>query len=469
MKIADYKNERVHMIGIGGSSMSGLAEMLVRQGYHVSGSDNALSHTVERLRDHGIGILIGHRPENVRGAGVIVYSAAIAEDNPERVEAKRLGIPQMERAELMGDLMEGFDEVICVAGTHGKTTVSGMIAQGLTDLGLDPTVQLGGRVDAVGGNWRIGGDRKFYVAEACEYHSSFLWMHPTAALITNIQEDHLDYYKDIDDIQNAFGRFLALLPAGGMAVGWGDDPRIRALFAVLRQRCVTFGVKEGCDYTAVNIRYTFNGCPVFDVQGPDGIETTVSLKIVGEHNMLDALGAYALMRALGLPAEGIAGSLGSFVGARRRFEKTGIIDGVALYHDYGHNPAEMRTAIHSAVCQHPNRVWAVMQPHTYSRVKRLYQDYLTCTEEADITLVTDIFAAREKDPGDIHSSMLVRDMRAHGIDAVLTPSFDDTEKYLREYWQPGDLMITMGCGNINLLNEQIQNHGDTVRSDSDPE
>ena len=463
MNIANHKNERVHMIGIGGSSMSGLAEMLLRQGYHVTGSDNALSHTVERLRDHGIDVVIGHRPENVHGAGIIVYSAAIAPDNPERAEAERLGIPQMERAELLGGLMEGFGEVICVAGTHGKTTVSGMIAQGLVALGLDPTVQLGGRVDVIGGNWRIGGDRKYFVAEACEYHSSFLFMHPTVALITNIQEDHLDYYKDIDDIQNAFGRFLALLPDNGIAVGCGDDPRIRTLFAGLKCRCVTYGTGEGCDYTAKDIRYTYTGSPVFDVEGPDGFETNITLKVVGEHNMLDALGAYALMRTLGLPAEGIAATLGDFVGARRRFEKTGVVDGVALYHDYGHNPAEMRTAIHSAVCQHPNRVWAVMQPHTYSRVKRLYQDYLTCTGEADITLVTDIFAAREKDPGDIHSSMLVRDMRAHGINAVLTPSFDDTEKYLREHWQPGDLMITMGCGNINLLNEQIQAHGDTAR------
>ncbi len=461
MNISEFKGRRIHMIGIGGSSMSGLAEMLLRQGYTVTGSDNALSHTVERLREHGIPVVIGHQRENVHGAGLIIYSAAILEDNPERVEAKSLGIPEMERAELLGQLMENYKQVICVAGTHGKTTVSGMIAQCLQSLGKDPTVQLGGRVDAIGGNWRIG-ESGCFVAEACEYHGSFLWMHPTVALITNIQEDHLDYYRDIDDIQNAFGRFLSLLPENGLAVGCGDDERIRALFAELNLKTVTYGLRPDNDYSAADIHYAQNGQASFTAVKDGNALARISLKVIGEHNLMDALGAFALLHALDLPAQEIAESLGEFIGARRRFEMTGTVDGVALYHDYGHNPAEMRTAIHSAVCQHPNRVWAVMQPHTFSRVKRLYRDYLTCTEEADITLVTDIYAAREKDPGDIHSSQLVADMRANGIDAHLTPTFDDTEDYLRKHWRKGDLMITMGCGNINLLNEQIQAHGDTV-------
>ncbi len=470
MKLNELAGKKVHMIGIGGSSMSGLAEMLLHSGIPVSGSDGMTSHAVDRLREEGIPVTVGHRKENVHGADLIVYSAAIAQDNPERMEASALHIPQMERAELLGMLMEGYRDRICICGTHGKTTTSAMIAKALVDLEQDPTVHIGGRLDAIGGNSRMG-SRRWFVAEACEYHSSFLFMNPTVALITNIQEDHLDYYKDIDDIQNAFARFFSLLPPDGIAVGWGDDKRILEVFSHLPQRHLTYGLNESCDYRAVHIVYSDLGHPSCDILYHDEKLSSLSLQVVGEHNLLDALGAFALLHSIGCEPEGIVQSLAEFTGAHRRFEYTGTVDGVRLYHDYGHNPAEMATAVHSARLQHPRRVWAVMQPHTYSRVKRLYQDYLTCTREADFTLVTDIFAAREKDPGDINSSMLVRDMKANGINALLTPGFDDTENYLRSHWLEGDLVITMSCGNINLLNEQIIAHGDTTescRSTKDP-
>lgn len=460
--IRDFKNKRVHMIGIGGSSMSGLAEMLLRQGYSITGSDNTHSHAVERLEAMGVKIAIGHDAKNVQDADVLVYSAAIHPDNPERAWAFAHGIPQIERAVLLGQVMEGHRDAVCISGTHGKTTTSSMLAQMLLDCGMDPAVHIGGRLDALGGGTRIGSERVF-VAEACEYAGSFLHMHPTVAVVLNIEEDHLDYYKDIEHIEEAFLEFCSLLPEDGLAIGCGDDPRVLRLLSRLDRRQETFGFGPENDWQPGNLVIGDLGRPQLDVLYRGQTICRVSLRVAGRFNILNALAALAAAHALGADMEKAAASLNSFAGAHRRFEHTGDIDGVHMYHDYGHNPTEMRGAISVACQQRANHVWAVMQPHTYSRVKTLFNEYLTCTEDADHTLVTDIYAAREVDPGDINSQMLVDGMKAHGIDAVLTPTFDDTEAYLRAHWQPGDLVLTMGCGNINLLNEQMQKHGDTKK------
>ncbi len=460
LNIEDYAGKRVHMVGIGGSSMSGLAEMLLKEGYIVTGSDNANSHAVERLRDMGIPVSVGHDAKNVQGVDLLVFSAAIHPENVERAEARRLGIPEMERSTLLGQLMRGHKEAVCISGTHGKTTVSSMIAETLLECGLDPTVSIGGRLDALGGGSRVG-KKDVFVAEACEFHGSFLEMHPTVAIVLNIQEDHLDYYKDIEHIEAAFGNFLSLLPERGVALGWGEDARILRQFSKLKCEKRTFGMTDACDYYPGNLTYNDTGCPRYDVMFRGEKLCRVELRVAGEFNVINALAAFSAAHILGIAPEDIAASLSRFAGVHRRFEFTGLIDNVKMYHDYGHNPVEMRAALGVAHMQHPNHLWAVMQPHTYSRVKSLFNDYLTCTEIADYTLVTDIYAARETDPGDINSDMVVDGMRRRGIDAVHTPTFDDTEKYLRAHWQPGDLVLTMGCGNINLLNEQMQLHGDT--------
>ncbi|MBR6525250.1 MAG: UDP-N-acetylmuramate--L-alanine ligase [Clostridia bacterium] len=462
IKITDFQGRRVHMIGIGGSSMSGLAEILLREGYIVCGSDNANSHAVERLRNMGITVHVGHAAENVHGADVIIYSAAIQPDNAERKEGARLGIPEMERSTLLGQLMQGHKNALCVSGAHGKTTASSMLAQVLLDCNMDPTVHIGGRLDALGGGSRIGG-KDYFVAEACEFHGSFLEMAPTLAIILNIDADHLDYYRDIDHIEEAFGDFLRLLPDDGCALGWGEDERIMRLFSKLHCRYVTFGLTDKNDYYPENLTYNDTGCPRYDMMLKGEKIARVELSVAGEFNVLNSLSAFAAAHLSGAKGEDIAAALKNFKGVHRRFEFTGLIDGVKMYHDYGHNPTEMKAALNVAKMQKPNRLWAVMQPHTYSRVKSLFDDYLTCTAVADFTLVTDIFAAREKDPGDIHASMVVEGMLKNGINATLTPTFDDTEQYLRDHWQEGDLVLTMGCGNINLLNEQMQLHGDTEK------
>ena len=458
--ILDYQGKRVHMIGIGGSSMSGLAEMLLKEGYIVTGSDNANSHAVERLRNMGITVHVGHAAENVHGAALLIFSAAISPENPERQEAKRQGIPEMERSTLLGQLMRGHKNAVCVCGAHGKTTTSSMIAETLLECGLDPTVHIGGRLDALGGGSRIG-KKDVFVAEACEFHGSFLEMHPTVAVVLNIDADHLDWYGTIEHIEEAFGQFLSLLPPHGIALGWGEDYRIRRLFKGLSCETRTFGMEKTNDYYPENLIYNDTGCPRYDAMFRGEKIARVELRVAGSFNVTNSLAALAAAHVVGVAPEKAAESLSRFAGVHRRFELTGIIDGVKMYHDYGHNPAEMKAALSVAKQQRPKRLWAVMQPHTYSRVKSLFDDYLTCTQAADFTLVTDIYAAREKDPGDIKAEMVVEGMRAHGVDAVHTPTFDDTEKYLRAHWQPGDLVLTMGCGNINLLNEQMQLHGDT--------
>ena len=402
---------------------------------------------------------IGHKAENVHGADLVIYSAAISTENPERAEAARLGIPQMERATLLGQLMEGYKHAINVCGTHGKTTTTSMIAEVLLDVGLDPTVHIGGQLDYIGGSTRIG-SRDAFVVEACEFNASFLQFHPTIAVVTNIEEDHLDFYKDLDDICNAFGKFFDLLPEDGLCIGNGDDENVLALLKTLPCRTQTYGFGAHCDWQPANIRYTDEGCADFDFACHGIPAAHVTLRVPGDYNVMHALSTMAAAVAVGAKPQDVADSLARFTAPHRRFEHTGTVCGVKLYTDYGHNPAEMHSALDNAAHQPHKRLFAVMQPHTYSRVKTLFKDYIHCCDAADEILVTDIFAAREKDPGDIHATMLVDAIAATGHKVAYTPTFDDAERYLRENWQPGDLVITMSCGDIHLLNKQIQDHGD---------
>ena len=455
--IRDFPGGRIHMIGIGGSSMSGLAEMLIEQGYRVTGSDRDEGYLIHHVREAGGEVYIGHKAENVHGADLVVYSAAIPAENPERKEAERLGIPAIERATLLGQLMEGYPFSVGICGAHGKTTVTSMLSQMLLENNMDPSIAIGGRLDAVGGSTRIG-HSGIFVAEACEYNRSFLQLSPTVAVVLNIDADHLDCYRDIDEIEETFGKYLSLLPDTGVAIGNGDDFRIRRLFSVLKCRTITFGFDKENDWYPLNLQEDERGYASFDLCCHGKTAAKVKMGVPGSFNVMNGMAAIASAVYLGLSADKAAETLARFTGAHRRFELTDRIDGVDIYHDYGHNPAEMKNALSIARKNCRGKLWAVMQPHTFSRVRTLFDQYLTCTKEADYTLVTDICAAREPDPGDLNSGMLVEGMRRNGIDAVWTPSFDDTEAYLRAHWQPGDLVLTMGCGDINLLNDQIHRH-----------
>ena len=457
---AEMSGKHLHFIGIGGSSMSGLARFMLQKGCVISGSDRDASHKTEALEALGVKIHIGHRAENVRGADLVVYSAAIPESNPERAEAKRLGIPQVERAVLLGRLMSTFDQAICVSGTHGKTTTTSMIAQIFVEAGEDPGVHIGGELDAIGGGTRVGGGSTF-IAEACEYNGSFWHFYPTIAVILNIDEDHLDFFKDLDDIEASFKRFAGLVPEDGWVVGWGGDPRVRRVLSSLKCRTRTYGLEPYNELRAEDISYDELGRPRFTVTLYGHPLCEVELAVSGEKNLLDALAAIAVADISELPMSRVSETLAHFTGAHRRFDLTSVTDGVRIYQDYAHNPAEMKTAIHIAALQPHNTLWAVWQPHTYSRTKALFNGFVETFDEADHVLITDVMGARESDPGDIKSEMFLEPLRARGKNVDVTPTFDDAEAYLRSHWQPGDLVITLGCGNIDLLNEQIAKKGDT--------
>lgn len=460
--IRDYHGRHVHFIGVGGSSMSGLAGLLLDEGYIVSGSDKTRSHKTDHLAEKGVRIFIGHAAENLCGAELVIYSAAISPENVERAEAMRLGIPQIERCDLIGQLMSGYPFAVGVSGTHGKTTTTSMLAQAFMSAGADPSIHIGGELDFIGGSTRRGQSDNFLL-EACEFRESFLHFKPTVGIITNIDEDHLDYYRDIDHIEEAFRKYADLLPEDGWCVAWGDDPRARRVCLGSHCNHLTYGIGEDNDLCAANLRYDALGRADYDAVYHGKTIGHFHIGVASEANMLDSLAVVGVCHIRGLDMDKVAAALSGFVGAHRRFELTSTTDGVKCYTDYGHNPAEIQNALKIASMQPHGQLWSVFQPHTYSRTKTLFNQFLEIFDLADHVLITDICAAREVDPGDISSEMLIAPLRERGVDAVLTPSFDDTEAYLRTHWQSGDIMVSHGCGDIDLLNEQIAAHGDTKR------
>ena len=459
MHILDGK-KHIHFIGIGGSGMYPLAQILHQKGYYLTGSDNNETDTLKAVREMGINVCpLGQRAENIEGADLIVHTAAIMADNPELIAAKASGVPVLERSELLGIVTGWYSDAICVSGTHGKTTATSMITQIMVEQGLDITAYIGGKLPLIHGSGKVGTNDTM-VCESCEFVDTFLKLYPDTAVILNIDEDHLDFYKDIHEIEDTFAKFLGQIVPGGMAVLCGDDVRALSMKQRISVRSVTYGLDNpDCDYTARDITHDDAMCFSF-TPVEHGVELPrVTLRVPGRHNALNALGVTAAARELGLTGEEIARGLDAFAGAHRRFELTATIEGVKLYHDYGHNPAEFHSVIPLAdAVAGDHRLFVVCQPHTYSRTKLLFDQYMTCFTGADEVLITDIYAAREKDPGDIHATMLVDALQKHGVPTVYTPDFDACENYLRTHWQPGDVMISLGCGNINLLNEQIARH-----------
>ncbi len=446
---------RIHMIGIGGASMSGLALMLHRMGYCVTGSNNVEDPKLQKLRESGIPVWIDHDPQNAQGADLAVYTTAVTENNPELEACRRCGIPLMDRPTLLGYLSEMFRQSIAVCGTHGKTTTTSMLAEILVKAGTDPTVHIGGNLPSIGGSIRMG-DSDLFLTEACEYKKGFLHLHSSMAIILNIDEDHLDCYRDIQEIEDAFRQFMQTLDSSGIAIGNGDDLRVVRQLSQLSCQRIRFGWDPQCDYQPADYREDALGCGSFELRRGGTILGNVKMSVPGRFNVYNALAALAAADVLGLDMKKACETIGDFRGVSRRFELTSVTEGVEIFHDYGHNPEEIRNALSVARKRCEGRLWAVVQPHTFSRVRALFDAYLSCTEEADITLLTDIYAAREKDPGDLDSGMLAEGMRSRGIDARWTPTFADACQKIRSEWKPGDLVITLGCGNIDQLNEALK-------------
>ena len=448
----------VHFIGSGGISMSGLAEIRLKEGFPVSGSDSHASALTEHLERAGARICIGQAASNIpEDCKLVVYTAAIHPDNPEYREAKRRGVPMLSRAELLGQLMRNYQTSIAVAGTHGKTTTTSMIASILLEEDADPTISVGGILPSIGGNIRVGGSEMF-LTEACEYTNSFLHFFPTIGIILNIEEDHMDFFKDLNDIRRSFRRFAELLPVEGLLIINSDIPDYEEITEGLSCRVVTFGSSPDADYRAENTAYDTFGHPSFDLIRKiekDGRRPRFSLKVPGEHNVCNALASIALADALRIPEAAVEKGLLSFTGTDRRFQYKGEVNGVTIIDDYAHHPTEIRATLHAAAHYPHRELWCVFQPHTYSRTKAFLKEFAEALSLADHVVLADIYAARETDTLGISSRDLERELAALGADVYYFPTFAEIEKFLSEKCMHGDMCITMGAGDVINIGEDL--------------
>ena len=440
--IKDYTGRRAHMIGIGGSSMSGLAGMLVKLGVRVTGSDSARSYMTDALEKAGIHVFIGQRAENVDGADIVIYSAAIAPDNPERARAAELGIPQMERATLLGQLMEGYRHAINVCGTHGKTTTTSMITTALELAGRDPSAVIGGKLPLIGGYGKAGkGDD--IVIEACEFSETFLKLTPYMSVVLNIDNDHLDYYGSMGELKFAFKRFA--LMTHFMIFANADDKNTMDVMYTLDRRVRTFAIDNAADYRAVNVQEYKPGFFEFDLKEWDTNELGhIRLAVPGRHNIYNALAMCAVCRSVGLTVEECANAALNFKGAGRRFEVYGECNGAVVVDDYAHHPTEIRATLNTAKELGYDRVIAVHQPFTYSRTKMLFNDFVDVFKIPDITVITPIMGSREPNDPTITSAKLA----AQIPNSVLVDSLEAAADWVKQNAREGDLVITLGCGDI---------------------
>ena len=452
----DFKHpNHIYFMGIGGISMSGLAEILLKEGFRISGSDAKESSFTDRLSALGATVVYGQRSENITDdIDCVVYTAAIHPDNPEYRTAMEKQIPMLTRAELLGQMMRRYRRSIAVSGTHGKTTTTSMLSHILVKAGTDPTISVGGVLPLIGGNIRVGGNDTFLL-EACEYTNSFLSFSPTMEIILNVEADHLDFFKDIDDIRSSFHRFVERLPEDGTVI---IDNRIRAYRELVRDfpgRVVTVGTK-GADIYAEELLYDEYGHPSFVPVAFGEALSRVQLAVPGEHNIFNALAAIAAGLELGLPAARIREGLQDFRGTVRRFEKKGELNGATIIDDYAHHPQEIEATLRAAEHYPHRELWCVFQPHTYSRTRALLPEFGRALELSDHVLLADIYAARETDTLGVSAADVERAINADTPGkALYLSSFEEIERYLMEKLSPGDLCITMGAGDIYRVGEEL--------------
>lgn len=445
----------IHFIGIGGISMSGLAEILLKEGFTVSGSDTKESPLTKKLESEGAHIIYGQKAENITpGIGCVVYTAAISRGNPELIEAVAQKIPMLTRAELLGQLMKNYDTPIAVSGTHGKTTTTSMISHILLEADLDPTISVGGILKAIGGNIRVGNSGTF-ITEACEYTNSFLNFFPKISVILNIEEDHLDFFKDLEDIRHSFRQFTSLLPEDGTLVINGEIKDHQEIYQGLSCRVVTYGPGADYDYSASDISYDENGHVSFDLLRHGEYADHIVLSVTGDHNVSNALSAIAVADLLDIPMDVTKKGLFSFTGTDRRFEYKGEWNGVTIVDDYAHHPTEIEATLKAAQHSPHNAVWCVFQPHTYTRTKAFFHEFAEALSHADHLVLADIYAARETDTLGISSKDLADEAAKLGTDTHYFPDFEQIEAFLKENCRPGDLLITMGAGDVVTIGEDL--------------
>ncbi|MEZ4600170.1 MAG: UDP-N-acetylmuramate--L-alanine ligase [Syntrophotaleaceae bacterium] len=446
------KIRKIHFVGIGGIGMSGIAEVLLNLGYRVSGSDLRETEITRRLAALGGEISYGHAAENLRQVDVVVTSTAVRGDNPEVLEAYRQLVPVIPRAEMLAELMR-MKYGIAVAGTHGKTTTTSMVATVLSHAGIDPTVVIGGRLDSIGSNAKLG-QGKFLVAEADESDGSFMKLSPTIAVVTNVDADHLDYYKDLDEIRQTFVNFINKVPFYGLAVLCLDDQNIQNLVPEVKKRFVTYGLSTQADINAVDIEHHQDRTS-FTVCGNGQRLGRLSIRMPGRHNVLNALAAVSVAMELEIPFAVIIEAFQDFCGVQRRFQIKHQDDGIMVVDDYGHHPAEIRATLAAArTGWSDRRVVAVFQPHRFTRTQALYDEFLTAFYQADHLVVMDIYAAGEQAIDGIDGRGLAEGIRGHGHkDVHFVADADQVVEHLQAAVKPGDLVITLGAGNVWQVGE----------------
>ncbi len=448
----------IHFIGIGGISMSGLAEILLAEHFTISGSDARESELTKKLVQSGASISYCQSADNIKPqTDLVVYTAAIHEDNAEFQAAKAAGIPMLSRAELLGQMMRNYKQSVAIAGTHGKTTTTSMASQIFLAAQTDPTISVGGILHSIGGNIRVG-HSDYFVTEACEYTNSFLHFFPKYSVILNIEAEHLDFFKDLADIRHSFSQFAANTAADGAIIINGEIEHVHDLVKGMLTPVFTYGFDPSNDFYPQNITLDDMGCAVFDFMHHGTNVCSIHLNVPGQHNISNALAAAALAVKLHLPPAAITQGLAAFTGTDRRFQKKGNIGGVTIIDDYAHHPTEIKATLSAAANYPHKRIICVFQPHTYTRTKAFLDDFAQALSAADIVVLADIYAARETNHLGISSKDLLEKLTAHGVESYYFPSFLEIKNFLLKKFLDGDLLITMGAGDIVKVSEMLLTH-----------
>ena len=447
--------QHVHFIGIGGISMSGLAEILLKENFTISGSDSKPSALTEHLTNLGASVFYPQKAENIiSGIDVVVYTAAIRENNPEFMEAKAQGLPMLTRAQLLGQLMKNYGTPIAVSGTHGKTTTTSMLSHILLEAEKDPTISVGGILKAISGNIRVGNSDVF-VTEACEYTNSFLDFFPKIGIILNVEEDHMDFFKDIDDIRSSFHRFAALLPEDGSLIVNKNIENMNSITDGLNCNVITYSECQNADYSASNITFDELGNASFDLIKYGENVGRIRLSVAGNHNVSNALSTIAVADLLGIDLATIQKGILSFTGTNRRFEYKGERNGFTIIDDYAHHPTEIKATLTSARNYPHREIWCIFQPHTYTRTKAFFHEFAEALSLADHIILADIYAARETDTLGMSSELLAEELKRLGADAYYLSSFDAIENFVLKNCIHNDMLITMGAGDVVNIGESL--------------
>ena len=449
------KNKNIYMIGIGGISMSGIADILKSWGYKVSGSDRVESDVVEKLRDNGIKVYVPQTGRNIDDSiDFIVYTAAIKDDNPEMIEAKKRNIPMMERGVFLGEITKLFSNTIGIAGTHGKTSTTSMVSCIFMEADIDPTIQVGSILKNINGNYRVGKSDTLII-EACEYCDSYLSFKQRSAVVLNIDNDHLDYFKNLDNIKKSFYEYVSHLPDNGYLVVNNDDKNSFELEKYTKANVITYGIKNKSMFMASNITFDDDGYASFDVYFTDELLGKVSLSVPGEHNVSNALASIAISYMYGISFEDISNGLSKYTGASRRMEYKGEFNGAKVYDDYGHHPTEIEATANAILKKKFNKSWVIFEPHTYSRAYKHKEDFAKSLRVFDNIIITDIYAAREKNEFGIKEEDIVKELNKLDKDAIHISDYGDIKEYLKSKVNDNDIILTLGAGNVTKLADML--------------